>query len=244
MIVLGLDTATRRGSVALLDTGAAARDAVVSFEGPPRQHSARLPGAILTLAADHGCTVRDIDVFAVIAGPGSFTGLRVGMATIQGLALTSGRPVVAVPTLLAMVEARRAGAAGWAPKELVVACLDGQRGEVFFAAWDVRAGKPLADASPVLEPAVGRPANLVRILDELAWRGPGVIVGDGATRYAAELRPTGLAIEEDEIPLALVAARLAAAGRVAAGAPHALRPLYIRRPDAVLARERAERVQS
>src|SRR5262245_36629882 len=131
MIVLAIETVTRAGSVALLIDGtcdARAGDAA-------RSHGERLPGDVMALLADHQLSLHQVSLLAIIAGPGSFTGLRVGMATVQGLALPSGLRVVAVPTLEAMADAWIAGHAPADPL-LLIACLDGQRGDVFFAAWE------------------------------------------------------------------------------------------------------------
>ena len=101
MHVLALDTTTRDGSVALVD------DAGVIDErrgDAARPHAERLPLEIVDLLAAHQLRVADVDVFAVAAGPGSFTGLRIGMATIQGLAFTAKRPVVAVSALDALAQ--------------------------------------------------------------------------------------------------------------------------------------------
>ena len=99
MLILALDTTSRAGSVAL------ARDAGVLDQqrgDPSRTHGERLPGDIGDLLERHGLTVADVDLYAVAAGPGSFTGLRVGIATIQGLALAHARPVVPVSALVAL----------------------------------------------------------------------------------------------------------------------------------------------
>ena len=89
MRVLSLDTTGRTGSLALFVDG---RPVDVRTGDPDRSHGQRLPGEIQDLLAAHGLAARDVDLFAVAAGPGSFTGLRVGIATIQGLALVTGRP--------------------------------------------------------------------------------------------------------------------------------------------------------
>src|SRR5262245_23454403 len=79
--ILSLDTTTRDGSAALVDD-----DRVVEVRrgDASRSHAERLPGDLLSLVGAHGLTLGDIDVFAIAAGPGSFTGLRIGIATIQG----------------------------------------------------------------------------------------------------------------------------------------------------------------
>src|SRR5688572_659244 len=134
MLVLALETATREGSVAIRDDGVCHAHATAD---PGRTHAERLPGELVDALAATGRTLADVDLFAVVSGPGSFTGLRVGIAAIQGLALATGRPVVAVPTLEALAAPLLRQAAA---DRLVVPCLDGQRGEVFLAAYEADAG--------------------------------------------------------------------------------------------------------
>src|SRR5437762_8938463 len=86
MIVLALDTTTRAGSVALV-----ADDRIVD-ERPGderRTHAERLPAELVAIANEHQIALADVNLFAVAAGPGSFTGLRIGIATMQGLAFTT-----------------------------------------------------------------------------------------------------------------------------------------------------------
>ena len=238
MVILALETVTRRGSLALWDTGV-----VHTRHGDDsRTHGARLPGEILVFLADHGRSLADIDVFAIVSGPGSFTGLRVGLASVQGLALAGGRQVIPVPTLEAMAEC-------WCgqnprtpdPETLLVPCLDGQRGDVFFAGWALTASTGIDQAREVLPSSVGKPGDLRRALESLcaAPLERIVLFGDGARRHAAAFG--GMDIELHEVcgTLAGAAAAIAWRRRALAVAPHALRPLYIRRPDAELARERA-----
>src|SRR6185295_4419452 len=99
MRVLALDTTTRAGSVAIVDG-----DRVIDERGgdASRTHAERLPAEILALLAAHHRTIADVDLFAVASGPGSFTGLRIGIATIQGLAFVGGQRIVAVPALEAL----------------------------------------------------------------------------------------------------------------------------------------------
>ena len=101
MRVLALDTTTRSGSVALIDD-----QRIESERGgdATRTHAERLPQEILSLLAEHQLSTPDIDLFAVASGPGSFTGLRVGIATVQGLALVHGRRVVGVSALEALAQ--------------------------------------------------------------------------------------------------------------------------------------------
>ncbi len=239
MVILALETVTRDGSLALSVDG----QIVVTTGDGHRTHGERLPEEITRWLARQGRSLREIDAFAIVSGPGSFTGLRVGAAAIQGLALAGGRRVIPVPTLEAI-------AAAWfdrAPAEpaLVVACLDGQRGDVFVAAYDGTSAADVEDAPVVIAAKVTRPDELA---EEIATIQPGlpiVIVGTGARRYAEVFtrRLPDARIEDVPVPLAAAAVRLAADRVDAAVAPHALRPIYLRRPDAELARARA-RAQS
>jgi tRNA threonylcarbamoyladenosine biosynthesis protein TsaB len=231
MVILAIDTITRAGSVALLDG-----TTIVSKVGESSISNAeRLPSEALDWLAAHGRVLNDVDVVAVLAGPGSFTGLRVGLAAAQGLAHAGNRRALAIPTLEALAFAI-------APTEPVVAvaCVDGQRGEVFYAAWLREAGQPFAADAPVVAPAVGRPEELIAALGATRLAGPLRFIGDGAVRYRDvwTALPSSVLVEPTP-PLAELAASLAATRAERAGRPHDLRPIYLRRPDAELARERA-----
>src|SRR6266516_124174 len=135
MRVLALDTTTRAGSVALVED-----DQLIEVRGgdPTRTHAERLPGEILVLADRHHVAMTDVDVFAVASGPGSFTGLRIGIATIQGLAVTCGKRVVAVSALEGLAHAasaREPGTWNLEPGTLLVSGMDAHRREVFSAAF-------------------------------------------------------------------------------------------------------------
>ena len=154
MRVLALDTTTRAGSVALVDD-----DRVIAERrgDPSRTHAERLPREILALLADHGRQSSDIDLFAVASGPGSFTGLRVGIATIQGLAFVHGRRIAAVSALDALAQSAgrdlHAGA-------VVGVWTDAQRRDVFTALYRIGSDPPFTPArlTHVDGPAVGDPA--------------------------------------------------------------------------------------
>ena len=237
MLVLALDTSTAAGSVALV------RDADLldcRSGDPSRTHGERLPGDLLELLAEHDLEIGAVDVFAACCGPGSFTGLRVGLATVQALALVNGRQLVTVPTLEAVARAAwpTPESAGRAP--LAGAWMNAHRGEVFAALYEPPAGAgagPLAELAP---PVAAAPEVVAQQWRELL-RGDGrplVVTGDAVepARPLLERELDGdLLLEQDLPPLAPIAARLAVAGR-AAGSPHAARPVYVRRPDAELAR--------
>src|SRR5262245_38198388 len=102
MLVLALDTTTRAGSVALVED-----DRVVDerLGDAACTHAERLPRELLALLDARGVALTAVDLFAVASGPGSFTGLRIGIATIQGLALVGRRRVVGVAALEALAHA-------------------------------------------------------------------------------------------------------------------------------------------
>jgi tRNA threonylcarbamoyl adenosine modification protein YeaZ/ribosomal-protein-alanine acetyltransferase len=235
MVVLALETVSRAGSLALWQDGASE-----ALRGnPARSHAERLPGELLGMLEARGLSLADVNVLAVVTGPGSFTGLRVGVAAAQGLALAGHLPTIGIPTLDALITSWRLEHDDAAQ---VVACLDGQRGEVFFSAVDIVAGQPLEACQPLVPPGVARPDEAaVRLLSATDPTRRLVIVGDGATRYAAIFRERfpDAELMEAPRPLAEGAAVLAAARADQAGAPHALRAVYLRRPDVEIARERA-----
>jgi tRNA threonylcarbamoyladenosine biosynthesis protein TsaB len=238
MVVLALETVTRAGSLAVFIDGVCHATA----GDPSRTHAERLPRELLDLLARFGRRLDDVDRFGIISGPGSFTGLRVGMAAVQGLAISSGRTIVMLPTLEAMALAWMSHARASAQSlGIVGACLDGHRGEVFSAAWRVTGTDDLSDEQLVIPPQVGSPASLAADLARLSDPRGLVLVGEDARRHASSF-PSGTEIVDVPVPLAEMAARVAAAHPERAVAPHALRPIYIRRPDAVLARERAHRM--
>jgi tRNA threonylcarbamoyladenosine biosynthesis protein TsaB len=233
MVVLALETVTPPGSVAVWRDGTCMSRLIA---GAPARvgdgimpHAVSLPGAWTRALADARLHIDDVDRLAVVSGPGSFTGVRIGMASVQGLALTRGWSVIAVPTLDAIAELWRTCHTG-APARVVIACLDGLRGEIFVRTFHFDG----AAMDPQGDPRVLTP-------DLLTWTpfGAGVsLVGSGAVKYGHVFRSRAEDISDLPEPIAAGAARLAARGVGAQVAPHALRPLYVRRPDVELARER------
>jgi tRNA threonylcarbamoyladenosine biosynthesis protein TsaB len=225
LIILALDTTTKSGSVALL------RDGIVRIEragDPAVTHGQRLPAELTAVLALAGVRIEDVDLLAVAAGPGSFTGLRVGIATIQGLAMGHGKRVVAVSALEAL--ARAAINAQYA----IGAWMDAQREEVFATLY-------APDGRDVLIPPVSAPPRA--ILD--AWAANHEVrqttfIGDGAVRHADLLRQQ---LGADTLiitppPLAGLIGQIAADDPERAVLPHAIVPIYVRKSDAELARAR------
>ena len=215
MLILAVDTTTERESVAVIEAGAV-RAEVRLHAGDG--HSRRLLPAIAFLLDSLGIAPGAVEGYAVTAGPGSFTGLRVGLSTVQGLALAARRPCLGL-SALDVVAVRFAGTA---PVLAVMA--EAFRSEVFAAAYD-------AEARPLVPAAAERPEAF---LDRLP-PGPAAFAGDGAQRYRAlihERRP-GAVFPRRSLYLAGTLG-LMAEPRLAAGqgiGPEALRPLYVRDAD-------------
>jgi tRNA threonylcarbamoyladenosine biosynthesis protein TsaB len=230
MRVLALDTTERAGSVALVEDG---RIVLERRGDGSRTHGERLPGELGAL----GAPFSSIDVFAVAIGPGSFTGLRIGIATMQGLALVSKRRVVGVSALEAHAHlASRALDTG----ALVACWIDAQRGEVFSALYRV-ADAPLFTPERLVElagPAVAVPALTLAEWSEHSTASA-TFVGDGAVRYLADADTNDVhGPVAATVPIAGAIGCMAAvsAQRGHATPPAAVHALYVRRPDAELLR--------
>jgi tRNA threonylcarbamoyladenosine biosynthesis protein TsaB len=237
MVVLALDTTTRRGSVALARDGAV----VDARAGDPAvTHGQRLPGDLMRLLDRHNLRVGDIDLFAVAAGPGSFTGLRIGIATMQGLALANGKDVVGISALDALHHASTviplpsALTAEASVSSEVGVWMDAQRGEVFAALY--RDGV-LMDGPSVEKPSdvLGRWASINGSY-QITFVGEGVLVYTDLIRAAM---PAAIITRELSMLAPSIAILAEAQSRQQGSSPpDAIRPLYVRRPDAELARDR------
>jgi tRNA threonylcarbamoyladenosine biosynthesis protein TsaB len=220
--VLGFDTATSATAVGLLagDEAHEARDDPAPGARP--RHTAELLTLSRELLERAGLAFADIDRIAVGTGPGSFTGLRVGIATARALGQATGAPLAPVSTLRALAApARHRGGP-------VLAVVDARRGEVFVAGWH--------DGERVLAPAAMPPGDLAGLAERggAGIRAPWLAVGDGAVRFRDLLVDAGLTVPEPGSPLHRVSAgtvcRLGASAEpVARGA---VVPDYLRAPDA------------
>ena len=214
MRVLAVDTTTARGSLAIVaEEGLLAEARVVSAAG----HSRWILPAVDALLRGLGVEPDELDAFAVTTGPGSFTGLRVGLSSVQGLAIASGRPCVGLSVLDTLAWAA-SGAA-----ERIVTAMDAFRGEVYWALYDRRAS-PCGDArlGELEEALEAAPAGAAFVGDVVA-----------AQRPRIEGRIAGALFPELDLHLAATLGR-AALARMAAGkttAASALRPLYLRAAD-------------
>ena len=237
MRILGLDTATRATVAALADLPDGELELERRDDPPPGArpgHARRLLELTIELLEQSGHGWERIDRIAVGTGPGTFTGLRIGLATAHGLARAREIPLVGVSTLESLALGGQPAAAEL-ELELVYAVLDARRGEVFAASWERHDGDPAA-ARPCSAPVAIAPERLAA---ELARLGRGVLaIGDGAIEFRQALERSGAVVPEDGSELHRVSAinhcRLAVS--VAVPAPVEVRPAYLRLPDAEIAR--------
>jgi tRNA threonylcarbamoyladenosine biosynthesis protein TsaB len=235
-IVLGFDTATPSTAVGLrLADGSTlqARDDPASGAHPG--HATRLLAMTQELLAEAGIGWSALTRIAVGVGPGTFTGLRVGVATARGLAQSLEVELVGVSSLWAL-----AGPAGEAGDGAVLAAIDARRGEVFAAAYAV--ADPTGELTEVMSARTLPPADLGGVLAQAV--GPHRAIGDGAVRYRDHLEIAGVVVPPDGSPLHRVSGRAICELGVrtaTAARPDALLPDYLRRPDAELALEGAAR---
>lgn len=229
MIIVGFDTATPSTTVAVQSAGGAVHEARHD-PGPGERpgHATYLLELIDTVLAQAGVAWEDVTRIAVGAGPGGFTGLRIGVATARALVQASGAELVAPSTLAALARGAEQAAPGPADDpRTVLAAIDARRGEIFAAAF--RAGRP------VWPPAAIAPEALAARIPELG--GPPLAVGDGAVRFRMALESAGVAVPADESPLHRVSARQIC--RIAAELEpigrDELLPDYLRKPDAEIA---------
>jgi tRNA threonylcarbamoyladenosine biosynthesis protein TsaB len=232
--MLGFDTATPSTAVALRIEDA---PAVEARDDPAPGERPRHTGDLLVLAdrllGEARLRFRDLDAIAVGIGPGTFTGLRVGVASARGLVQSLGVPLIAVCSLRALALEAMADGEG----RPTLAVLDARRGEAFLAAYERRDGA-LAELAA---PAALAPEQLAARLAELraagAGPGPWLAVGDGACRFERQLQAAGASVPPEGSPLHLLRAtaicELAAQADAAASVEQVL-PLYGRRPDAEL----------
>ena len=221
MVILALDTTARVGSCAL------ARDGGVIVEiasNPAESHAQHLPGDLIKVLEQAQLPLDAVDAFAVATGPGSFTGLRVGIATMQGLAFATGKPLIGVSAFDALSQVTRVG--------FVATWIDAWRGDVYAALYE--------NGREIEGPTVESPAA---VLERHHRRGELLFIGDGAGTFAPLIRSTlGRTgrIAEPVSPLLAGIIALLAGDDFRAGkhpGPDAIRPLYVRRTDAELARD-------
>ena len=227
MRILAFDTATRATAVALDDETAGVRE--VRHDPPPDEHpghASQLLPLISSVMDRARVSWRDLDRIAVGLGPGTFTGLRIGVATARALAQATGAGVVGVSTLQAL--ALNPHRLGCTDAGVVLAVLDARRGEVYAGAWDPRR---LGD-DPVLPVQALTPRALCAAVPGLGPRPLGI--GEGAVAFRDVLERAGVYVPDDPSELH----RVSAAGhgllarRLPVSRSDALVPDYQRPPDA------------
>jgi|SoimicmetaTmtLMB_FD_contig_81_29170_length_1613_multi_2_in_0_out_0_3 tRNA threonylcarbamoyl adenosine modification protein YeaZ len=240
MVVVGFDTATADTAVCAIRGGEVLHEATLGLtaDGSPRHSTALLAEVERAVEASGGWG--QVGGIAVGRGPGSFVGIRIGLATARGLAASTGVPVGGVCTLDALGRAiceqtARSGAplppiAG-KRRTGSLAVLDARRGEVFAALYT-------ASGERLWEPFVAAPADLAERVTALSL--PLRAAGSGAVRFRQELADRGVDIPDDADPVHRVSARHICALAEAAGygGGDSLDPIYLRPPDAQRWRER------
>jgi tRNA threonylcarbamoyladenosine biosynthesis protein TsaB len=257
--LLALSTSTSRGSAALFAAAGApdgAGSSAQRSEAPGdaaapagrllaaaayvdlRGHAERIFGAIDEVLGAAGVPRAAIEAVGCDVGPGSFTGVRVAVATAKGVALALGIPAAGVTSLEAMAAAAfTAGAA--APGDLLVPVIDAKKGEVFLAAFD-------APEAPPLLPPQHLPRDAAFAAVAAAAAGRRIVVAGEAAEEIALLRPYRAQGHGFDLPDAIWIGRVAlgrlgaapGAGRARTAGEHdaaLLEPLYVRAPDAKLA---------
>lgn len=208
MIVLAMDTAGPDCSAALYDSESDKILAEVT-ENIGRGHAEKLMAVVDLALAKAGLELGAVERLAITVGPGSFTGIRVGVAAARGFALSLGVPAVGISTLDVLATKKR----GEAPGQPVLAAMDAKRGEVYAQSFD-------ADGRAQREPMALAIADAAAVAAEFS----GSVTGSGAPLLRGE-EPSG---EPDRFPISIVA-RLAAKADPGGGSPS---PLYLRGPDA------------
>jgi tRNA threonylcarbamoyladenosine biosynthesis protein TsaB len=218
-MLLALETSAERGGVALFEGEALLGEADVADS---ERHAASLLVCLDRLLARVGRPLAEVDRIALAIGPGSFTGLRIGLATALGLAFGTERLLVPVPTLAAL--ALQADARGW-----VAPLLDARRSEVYAGLYDGEGRALLPDAC----------TDLDAWLAQLPAGPPLALLGSGAALHRAKLE-AALGARARILPAALGELRARAVGRLglrlaAAGAampPEKVELRYLRRAEA------------
>ncbi len=224
MLCLALDASGPAASAAVVRDGSMIAERVLVRE---KAHASMLAPMAKGVMEDAGASIEDMAVIACVAGPGSFTGVRIGVALAQGIALTAGKPCCAVNALEALAYPHRFD------RRLICAILDARVGQVYGAAF-AHGQRLLEDVALPLEEYVGR----IRPLGESY-----LFVGDGTHIHGQALSAAlGAAADIDATRMlrASDAAFLALSAQEKWEHAAALRPLYLRAPQAE--RERMARL--
>jgi tRNA threonylcarbamoyladenosine biosynthesis protein TsaB len=233
--ILAFDTATRATTVALSGVG----NVIYTARDDPKPdarpgHATRLLPLTAMVLERAGIGWGEVDRIGVGVGPGTFTGLRIGIATGRALARARDIPLVGVSTLQSLALAGPPATSTLVGYDTVLAVLDARRGEVFAASWRMTEVEQFETA--LLLPHVLAPEALAELVTPL---GPTTLaIGDGAVAFREVLERSGAFIPDDDSQLHRVTAtnhcRLAPG--LPASVPDDVRPDYLRAPDAEMAR--------
>ncbi|MEJ2659647.1 MAG: tRNA (adenosine(37)-N6)-threonylcarbamoyltransferase complex dimerization subunit type 1 TsaB [Desulfobacteraceae bacterium] len=167
--LLAVDTATQSCGVAIIADGRMQTELILSHGGT---HTKQVLAAIDAVLNLEGSSVAQIDAFAVTRGPGSFTGLRIGISTVKGLALASGKPIIGISSLDVLAH-QAGGGARW-----VCPMIDARRNEIYWRVFRREGDGPVA----LTEEQVGPIDKLARQIQN-----PCVFIGNAVPQYAAQL---------------------------------------------------------
>ena len=223
-LILAVETATLAGSIALTRGD----ELIATLSGDPAvSHSNTLLADLDKLLRDTTCKLADVDLFAVAAGPGSFTGLRIGLATVKALAVTLARPCAAVPTLQAVALA--GGAA-----ESAVALLPAGRGEVFAQSFSVSADGVVTALDEASHISPQKMIDKYGSLERAVWCGEGAIAQRELIESSAAGKQWRIASRTDNLAQYVAALALRSFKHDQLVAPDALQAIYVRPSDAEL----------
>lgn len=219
MIVFAFDTAMGACSVACIEDGV---ERGLHFEPMPRGHAEVLMDRIARVERQSGVSVTEADRLAVTIGPGTFTGVRVGLAAAKAMALATGKPLIGVSTLQAL--------AAQAPEgyEAIAVAVDARRGQIYSQIFD---GKlvSLRDAG-----AISAETAASDLAEVLARGRRTLLMGSAAVmvREALDTLPDHLTIDDTATQPSAREVALIASRVPANEIPHRVAPLYLRPPDA------------
>jgi tRNA threonylcarbamoyladenosine biosynthesis protein TsaB len=222
--ILAIETSTPVGSVAVVEDG---KLRVEKQFNVGRSHCQRLMSEIDDTLRSSGTSVEEIDMMATGIGPGSFTGLRVGLSTLKGMAMGLGVPVVPVSTLQVLAYNGRLH------RGLICPCLDAKKKQVYYSLF--RSDRD--GVNKLLEDSVGIPGEITSVLNDLDGEEGILFLGDGATLYRDVLtetlmRATTFAEGGENYPRASIVGMLAAAQPTGDVDLSVLEPRYIRESEA------------
>jgi tRNA threonylcarbamoyladenosine biosynthesis protein TsaB len=226
MKILAIDTSTMLGGIAIMDESLLIAESRLNVRST---HSERLMTEIEHCLKQSGIKISDIDVFAVAAGPGSFTGLRIGLSTVKGFSYATGKPIVSVPTLEALA---------WNfpySKYPVCTMLDARKKEVYAALFKWEEGNLIR----LINETSAKPEEFARDALRVTHDDKFIFTGEGSALYRDKIievmgEKAIFASPEKTVPspanVAVLGLKKAKAGEFSE--PISLIPMYIRKSEA------------